>query len=92
MRELKIFFKEDKTITLEVPQDNIVEIVNMMESVYPDNLGYEIKQPSKKILKKQVLGVLVESYWLQMVMHTIQKEIKEKYHLQNKLKDTTKIG
>ena len=52
MRELKIFFKEDKTITLEVPQDNIVEIVNMIESVYPDNLGYEIKQPSKKILNK----------------------------------------
>ena len=52
MRELKIFFKEDKTITLEVPQDNIVEIVNMIESVYPDNLGYEIKQPSKKVLKK----------------------------------------
>lgn len=52
MRELKIFFKEDKTITLEVPQDNIVEIVNMIESVYPDNLGYEIKQPSKKVLKR----------------------------------------
>lgn len=52
MRELKIFLKEDKTIILEVPQDNIVEIVNMIESVYPDNLGYEIKQPSKKILKK----------------------------------------
>ena len=52
MRELKIFLKEDKTITLEVPQDNIVEIVNMIESVYPDNLGYEIKQPSKKVLKK----------------------------------------
>lgn len=52
MRELKIFFKENKTITLEVPQDNIVEIVNMIESVYPDNLGYEIKQHSKKILKK----------------------------------------
>ena len=43
MRELKIFFKENKIITLEVPQDNIVEIVNMIESVYPDNLGYEIK-------------------------------------------------
>ena len=57
MRELKIFFKEDKTITLEVPQDNIVEIVNMIESVYPDNLGYEIKQPSKKILKKKVGGI-----------------------------------
>lgn len=52
MRELKIFFKENKTITLEVPQDNIVEIVNMIESVYPDNLGYEIKQPSKKVLKR----------------------------------------
>ena len=52
MRELKIFLKENKIITLEVPQDNIVEIVNMIESVYPDNLGYEIKQPSKKILKK----------------------------------------
>ena len=52
MRELKIFLKEDKTITLEVPQDNIVEIVNMIESVYSDNLGYEIKQPSKKVLKK----------------------------------------
>lgn len=52
MRELKIFLKENKTITLEVPQDNIVEIVNMIESVYPDNLGYEIKQPSKKVLKK----------------------------------------
>ena len=52
MRELKIFFKENKIITLEVPQDNIVEIVNMIESVYPDNLGYEIKQPSKKVLKK----------------------------------------
>ena len=52
MRELKIFFKGNKTITLEVQQDNIVEIVNMIESVYPDNLGYEIKQPSKKVLKK----------------------------------------
>ena len=52
MRELKIFFKENKIITLEVPQDNIVEIVNMIESVYPNNLGYEIKQPSKKVLKK----------------------------------------
>ena len=52
MRELKIFLKENKTITLEVPQDNIVEIVNMIESVYPDNLGYEIKQPSKKVLKR----------------------------------------
>ena len=52
MRELKIFFKENKIITLEVPQDNIVEIVNMIESVYPDNLGYEIKQPSKKVLKR----------------------------------------
>ena len=52
MRELKIFFKENKIITLEVPQDNIVEIVNMIENVYPDNLGYEIKQPSKKVLKK----------------------------------------
>lgn len=52
MRELKIFFKENKTITLEVPQDNIVEIVNMIEKEYPDNLGYEIKQPSKKVLKK----------------------------------------
>ena len=52
MRELKIFFKEDKTITLEVPQDNIVEIVNMIESVYSDNLGYEIKRPKEKVLKK----------------------------------------
>lgn len=52
MRELKIFFKGNKTITLEVQQDNIVEIVNMIESVYPDNLGYEIKQPSKKVLKR----------------------------------------
>lgn len=54
MRELKIFFKENKTITLEVPQDNIVEIVNMIESVYPDNLGYEIKRPKEKVLKKEV--------------------------------------
>ena len=53
MRELKIFFKEDKTITLEVPQDNIVEIVNMIESEYPDNLGYEIKRPKEKVLKSR---------------------------------------
>lgn len=52
MRELKIFLKEDKTIILEVPQDNIVEIVNMIESEYPDNLGYEINRPKEKVLKK----------------------------------------
>lgn len=52
MRELKIFFKGNKTITLEVQQDNIVEIVNMIESVYPDNLGYEINRPKEKVLKK----------------------------------------
>lgn len=52
MRELTIYFKDNQLLTLEVPKDDIVEIVNMIESVYPDNLGYEIKQPSKKVLKK----------------------------------------
>lgn len=52
MRELTIYFKDNQLLTLEVPQDDIVEIVNMIESVYPDNLGYEIKRPKEKVLKK----------------------------------------
>lgn len=52
MRELTIFLKDNVAITVDVPQDDIVEIVNMIEKEYPDNLGYQINRPKEHVLKK----------------------------------------
>lgn len=52
MRELTIFLKDNVVVMVDVPQDDIVEIVNMIEKEYPDNLGYQINIPKELVLKK----------------------------------------